>query len=370
MIRITGLLALAGLAACSTPGIDYAARVVPPNTAAVETRTVDVGRFDGPGGNWYAGRFEEMLASATFDGKPWFRMARYSDGYVPDGQRAGIYEGRIDIVDYRAEEYSQWVTKCVEWDGLFDCEHRAEVEEICLREDLQVSVTPRLIEYGTGQILFQETYFGDASNESCDEGYWHGRRGSHAGGGGILYGLLGGVSPPRGMVLDALADTIYEVRGDIAPSNTTRRAVFVEEAIDPVVRADPRFEQAVKAGPKSPDFSCYVWEDMKAEYPDSPAVSHNLGACLEARGDFVAAHGMYAEAAEQSAAISGTGQPDEPFRKALSRMSYYRTGLQLIDRLTEPDRGWQPVPGGESLPGGELPEGELDGAPADDEAGS
>ena len=104
---------------------------------------------------------------------------------------------------------------------------------------------------------------------------------------------------------------------------------------------------------------------MKAEYPDSPAVSHNLGACLEARGDFVAAHGMYAEAAEQSAAISGTGQPDEPFRKALTKRA-----LDTIERLAKPDRGWQPVPGGEGLPGGELPEGELDGAPADDEAGS
>ena len=365
MKRVVLLIGLASAAGCATPGVDYAARVVPPNTAAVETRTVDVGRFDGPGGRWAEGRFSEMLASATFDGQPWFRMARYGDGYVPEGQRAGIYEGFIDVVDYRAEEYSQWVTKCVEWDGLFDCEHRAEVEEICLREDVQVSVTPRLIEYGTGEVLFQETYFGESSQESCDETYWHGRRGSHAGGGGILYGLLGGVQPPRDMVIDALADTIHEVRADIAPSNATMRAVFVEEATDPMVRADPRFEQAVKAGPKSPDFSCLVWQDLRAEYPQAPAVSHNLAACLEAQGNFVEAHGLYAEAAQQSAAISGTGQPAEAYRTALSRMSYYRTGLELIDRLTAPEQGWQPVPqeSTQSVP-------ELDGGPSESEAGS
>lgn len=365
MKRLIGLLSMACAAACATPGIDYAARVVPPNTAAVETRTVDVGRFDGPGGRWYEDRFTEMLVSAMFDGKPWFRMARYSDGYVPEGQRAGIYEGLIQVTGYRAEEYTQWVTKCVEWDGLFDCEHREEIEEICLREEVEVSVTPRLIEYGTGEILFQQTYYGDASQETCDDNEW---RGFRALANDIAIGLLVGSDAPRDMVVDALAGTIYQVRADIAPRNTTQRAVFIEDAIDPVVRADPRFGQAVKAGPKSPDFSCYVWEDLKAEYPASPAVSHNLAACLEARGDHVEAHGLYAEAAEQSAVLTGTGEPSEPFRKALARMSYYRSGLQLIDRLTEPDSGWRQVPGVD-VPALEKLQ-ELQGGPAQDEAGS
>lgn len=344
MKRAIAFLSLAATGACSTPGIDYAARVVPPHTAAVETRTVDVGRFDGPAGNWYAGRFEAMLTSATFDGRPWFRIARYSDGYVPDGERAGIYEGVIDIVEYEAEEYTQMVKKCVEWDGLFDCEHREEVEEICLREEVEVSVTPRLIEYGSGQLLFQQTYYGSASNKSCDETYWHGRRGHHRSS-GWSYGLSGGVQPPREMVIDALSDTIYDVRNDIAPSNTTRRAYFIDEALDPVVRADPRFEQAVEAGKDAPFASCAVWQDLRAQYPHAPAVTHNLGACLESSGDFMSAHSLYAEAAEQSAAMTGTGSPPEDFRDSLARMSSYRTGLQLINRLTGRDEDWRPVPG-------------------------
>ena len=354
MKQTSAILGLAALAACSTPGIDYAARIVPPHTAAVETRTVDVGRFSGPGGHWYEGRFEAMLAGAMFDGQPWFRMARYSDGYVPEGERAGIYEGIIDIVDYEAEEYTQMVKKCVEWDGLFDCEHREEVEEICLREDVEVSVTPRLVEYGTGQVLFQKTYYGSASNESCDETYWHGRRGDRHGG-SWSYGLLGGVEPPRDMVIDALSDTIYQVRSDIAPRNTTQRAVFVDEAVDPVVRADPRFEQAVKAGRDAPFASCSVWRDLRAEYPGAPAVTHNLGACYESSGDFVGAHSLYAEAAEQSAALNGAGQPGEDFRNSLARMSAYRTGLQLLNRLTGREEGWRPVP---------------DALPPEDEAGT
>ncbi|MGB3625050.1 MAG: hypothetical protein WA989_04460 [Henriciella sp.] len=347
-IALTGL---ATLAACSTPGIDYAATIVPPHTAAVETRTVDVGRFSGPAGNWYADRFEAMLASATLDGAPWFSIARYSDGYVPDGQRAGIYEGITNIESYEAEEYTRTVNKCVEWDGLFDCEHRHEVEEICLREEVDVSVTPRLVEYGTGRVLFSETYYGSSSHESCDEAYWHGRRGKRHHG-GWSYGMIGGVEPPFDMVRDALSDTVYKVRNDIAPRNSTMRATFVDEAVDPAVRADPRFEQAVKAGRDEPYLSCAVWKDLKLEYPNAPAVTHNLGACYESAGDFLGAHSLYAEAASQSAAMSGTGTPMKDFSQALARMSSYRTGQELLDRLMRDESEWQSV------------------APAEDQAGS
>ncbi|WP_143435398.1 hypothetical protein [Henriciella aquimarina] len=343
MRSIIAMAALCVVAACSTPGIDYAARLVPPNTAAVETRSVDVGRFDGPAGNWYEGRFEAMLANATFDGEPWFRIARYSDGTVPEGQRAGIYEGVIDITEYEAEEYTQTVKKCVEWDGIFDCEHREDVEEICLREEVEVAVSPRLVEYGTGEILFRATYYGHSSHESCDETYWHGRRGRRHDG-HYSYGLFGGVQPPQDMVIDALADTLHQVRVDIAPRNTTLKAEFIDEAIDPVVRADPRFEQAVKAGRDTPNASCMVWRDLRVAYPDAPAVTHNLGACYESAGDYLGAHTLYAEAAEQSSAISGAGQPDKAFRKALARMSSYRSGLQLLNRLTGEEAGWEQFP--------------------------
>ena len=324
------LLALVGLTACATPGIEYSARLVPPNTAAVETRTVDVGRFNGPGGNWYASEFEGMIASAMFDGQPWFRVARYSDGYVPDGQRAGIYEGDIDIESYTAEEYSQTVTECVEWDGPFDCERRAEVEQICLRENVNVSVTPRLMEYGTGRMMFQNTYFGSSSAESCEESYIFGRRGRRGNWG--WYGSRAGVEPTRELVRQALSQTLPDIRNDIAPRNAVMRATFVEDAMDPIVAADPRFEQALKAARQSPGESCAVWQSLSAQYPNAPAVTHNLGACYESGGNFDEAHSLYAEASQQAAA---TGMPvDRRFSQSLSRLSAYRNGLQLLNRLT------------------------------------
>jgi hypothetical protein len=326
------LLTVTIVAACATPGIEYSARLVPPNTAAVETRTVDVGRFNGPSGNWYASEFEEMLSTAMFDGRPWFSISRYSDGYVPDGQRAGIYEGGIDIEGYEAEEYSQTITECVEWDGLFDCERRAEVQQICLRETVQVSVNPRLVEYGTGRMIFQNTYFGEASAESCEETYLRGRRGRRGSSGGWRYGLNAGVQPPRDLVRNALVSTLGDIRHDIAPRNAVMRATFVDEAMDPVVVADPRFEQALKAARQSPGASCAVWHQLSVEYPHAPAVTHNLGACSESGGDYLAAHSLYAEAAEQASA-SGN-MMDGQFGESLARLSAYRNGLQVLDRLT------------------------------------
>ncbi len=327
------LVAVAGLAACATPGIDYSARLVPPNTAAVETRTVDVGRFNGPAGNWYADEFEAMLASATFDGMPWFSIARYSDGYVPDGQRAGIYEGSINIDSYEAEEYSTSQTECVEWDGPFDCERRAEVEKICLRETVDVSVRPRLMEYGTGRMIYQDTFFGSSSAESCEEVYISGRRGRRGYGGGWTYGLAAGMQPPPGLVRDALVTTLGDIRNEIAPRNAVMRAVFVKDAMDPVVAADPRFETAVDAGNRSPDASCAVWQDLHAQYPSAPAVTHNLAACYESAANFDEAHALYAEAAQQARA---SGMPvDRQYNESLSRLSAYRNGLQVLDRLTD-----------------------------------
>lgn len=326
------LAAIAGVAGCATPGIDYSARLVPVNTAAVETRTVDVGRFNGPSGNWYAEEFEAMLSGAMFDGQPWFSIARYSDGYVPDGQRAGIYEGQINIEDYTAEEYYDTSTECVEWDGPFDCERRAEVERVCLRENVSVSVAPRLIEYGTGRMIYQDTYFGDASAESCEESYLVGRRGRRAAGGGWGYGRRAGVQPPRQLVRNALVATLGDIRNEIAPRNAVMRAVFVKDAMDPVVASDPRFADALDAAGSSPGASCAVWQDLHAQYPQAPAVTHNLAACYESGENFAEAQALYAEAAEQA---RRSGMPvDRQFQDSLSRVSAYRNGLQVLDRLT------------------------------------
>lgn len=322
---LASTVAISGLAACATPGIDYETRIMPASLAAAETRTVQVERFRGPAGGWFADRFSSMLANATLDGEPWFQLADFRYGGPGDGP-AGTYTGHIDIVDYSVTEYTQTVSKCTEWDGLFDCETREDVEELCVSESVSVSVTPRLIDADTGQIVFSNTYGGDAGRDVCDEDHYYS-------GGGFL-GLSAG-TPPRDLIREALSETLRPIRNDIAPRNATVRAKFVREAYNPVVKADPRFEQAVKAGTRDPFAACETWTAMAAQYPEAPAVIHNMGACAEASHDFEAAHGLYAQAAELSVKYGDDGKTaPKAFVQSLRRLSDQRFGLELIEELT------------------------------------
>ena len=321
-IMFSSAIAIAGVSACATPGIDYEARLMPASVAAAETRTVQVERFRGPGGGWYASRFESMLANTTFDGMPWFQLADFRYGDLGDAP-AGTYTGHIDIVDYSVNEYYQTVSKCTEWDGLFDCETREDVEELCISEEVSVSVTPRLIDAATGRVVFSGTYGGDAGRETCDDNHYHGG----------VFGFVGG-SPPSDLIYEALSETLRPIRKDIAPRNATVRAEFITEAYDPVVKADPRFEQAVKAGSRDPFASCETWTAMAAQYSEAPSVIHNMAACAEASQDFAAAQGLYAQAAELSVKYNpdGTGAA-KPFLAALRKLSEQRYGLELIDEI-------------------------------------
>ena len=136
---------------------------------------------------------------------------------------------------------------------------------------------------------------------------------------------------------EALYETLRPIRNDIAPRNATVRAVFVTEALDPVARADPRFQQALDISSKDPFTSCAMWTGMAEEYPEAPAVIHNLGACAEATSDFKAAQGHYAKAAELSVQYSADGtSAGGQFLSALRKLSTQRADLELLDEITDP----------------------------------
>lgn len=356
---IASTIALTGAAACTTPGINYEARLMPESLAAAETRTVQVDRFRGPAGGWYARQFETMIANTVFDGQAWFTLADFSYG-VPGDTPAGTYSGHVDIDDYDWHEYHRTTSKCIEWDGLFDCETRVDVEELCVEERVSVSAHPRLVDADTGEVVFSGAYGGSSSRESCFEtGVYDGefnkkirkKRRRHGLSGYHSIGFAG-LDAPADLVRDALYETLQPIRRDIAPRNATVRATFITEALDPVARADPRFQQALDISSKDPFASCAMWTGMAEEYPNSPAVIHNVGACAEAISDFQSAQGHYAKAAELSVQFSADGiTAGADFLKALRKLSNQRSDLEVLEELTAP---WAPVPDAESP---ELQEG-------------
>ena len=327
------------VAACSTPNLEYSARVPAGSSVVAEYNTVAVDRFRGPEGGWYTGVFERMVEDARFDGAPWFQMASSYD--YPEA----VFRGSVDI-DWLDEDHERnIVSRCVEWDGLFDCETRRDVVEHCVRYEVHLSAEPELYDPATGRVVWRGRYPGSASDRDCrDVGYadevgsgpWDfGYQRHHwspfdiGGFGG--YGF-GGFSYDRYLVdeliREALIDTLRPIRADIAPRNVRAKARLIDEAVSLEVRADPRFNMALKAA-EDDDVagSCALWKEMAAEFPDAPAVKFNTGACMEATGNYAEAHRIYAEVAAMPIELPRLVQ------QALNQIQERRWGEAELERL-------------------------------------
>ncbi len=342
---LAGLVLLGG---CASPGLSYLARNPAGDPVAASYRTVAVGYFSGPEGGWYTTAFEDMLLGAQFDGGPWFIV--HHPG-APEGAYAGHYSGQVDLPDVHVSEHMRTRRKCVEWDGLFDCEHRADVVQACLEVDVAVAVTVRLTDVGSGRVAFGETYHGRADEETCEDvgivadgdagrhGHDHDGPGDHGHGRhevGWRYGRFGAEADALtgSLVREALADTLEAVRHDIAPYHGRARAPLLAEAVDPEVRADPRFAAAVAAaGEGDAGTGCAMFATLAGAYPAAPAVQHNLGACAEAKGDADAAEARYAAALDAMALHPGAGEARETLLRALGRIERLQLDAGALARL-------------------------------------
>ena len=341
LAKVAATLAGLALAGCATPGIDYTARIPAGSLEAASYRSVAVERFNGPAGSWFASQFQEMLSSATLDGARWFNAAY--PGEFPEG----VYEGVIEV-DWIDEYHERVIDRqCVEWDGIFDCERRADVVKHCVTFEVEVTVSPALFDARTGEIVWSDSYRGDAYDRDCEtlgevgtfrDGRWpvDGYRDRHRWG-GLGYGYYGGYVVDE-LIREAAADTLPAIRRDIAPYNRRAKAKLMTEAVDPVVAGDARFKLAMEAAKKDNFLTaCTLFEELAADNPGAPAVTFNLAACTEASGDFEAAQLLYAEVAQ-----SGVELPSV-MEDALKRIGRRRAGEQELEWLAgEPEGSEEP----------------------------
>ncbi|MEZ5953022.1 MAG: hypothetical protein R3C13_01830 [Hyphomonas sp.] len=311
------LIALPLLAACATPGYDYTARMVPTFPEAVDYRDVSVGQFRGPAGEVAEAEFAKMLDETTLDGAYWFGIGGPED-------RRGYYEGRVDINSWEAETRFERDRECVEFDGIFDCEHRAIVESECTEETVEVTVTATLRDAESGQRVFTHTQGGGANRESCVDVATYEDDGREL---GVwrdpLHTSYSAWDAPYGMVADATIEAVRRFRTDIAPYDATVRAEIMTKGLIPEEQNDPRFAAAVEATKQGQMLgACAQWDMLGKDWPNAPAVLHNLGACAEARGDMATAQARYARAAEIAAAIPLLKDKQaQPIFSALERVS-------------------------------------------------
>jgi len=324
------LLALPLLGACSTPGYDYRARMVPTYPEAVNYRDVSVGEFRGPAGEVAETEFARMLNDVTLDGAYWF-------GVGGPGEPRGYYEGRVQIESWEAETRFERKRDCIEFDGPFDCEHRGIVETECTEETVEVSVTATLIDADTRRTVFTSSQGGGANHETCVDvaeyeddgreiGVWR----------DPLHSSYNPWDAPYGMIADATVEAVHRFRVDIAPYDATVRAEIMTEGLVPEEQNDPRFKAAVDATKRGEMLgACAQWDVLGQEWPQAPAVLHNLGACAEARGDMETAQLRYARAAELASQIPLLkDKKAQPIFDALSRVSTRRMDSTFLDKAT------------------------------------
>ena len=330
------------LSACATPGIDYEARIMPKAPEAAELRNITVEPFAGPSGGWFASRLQRVLASAEFDGTYWFNV---SDPTFSPTESEGIYSGFVEVTDVDEHFSEHYEERCVKYkkdeDGNDVCAKWKEFVEYCVSTDLNVSAFVEVREPQTDGVVFSASYPGSASDYSCTE-YRVGRGpGTPA---YILESLIGsalgfdslgyGHGSPGALVREALSDTLGPIRRDVAPRNATVRAKFATKAVDPAVKEDPRFKQALSLGRKDPFASCSLWGVLGETYPSAPSVKHNLGACSEASGNYGEAQRLYAEANEIARQTPGASEVFERLSASMAQISDRRADVISLERLT------------------------------------
>lgn len=330
------LILAASLAACATPGYDYSGRFAPENVAVTDYRNVDVGGFDGPAGGAVERAFHRMIASATLDGQPWFNVS-----YGPPNGPQGIYSGEVDVLGFDVEHYHKTETECVEWDGLFDCEHRAEVEKACTRKQVDVAVRARLEDAYNGQLIHSGSHYGDASDEVCETiAQYHadGRGNEHAHVGDYGESRSYGIGlAPIDLIREAALEAAGQFRPDIAPYNRTIRAKIMTEPLDPFLASDPRFEDAVLATRDGKQMTaCSLWQALAKDYAKAPSILHNQGACAEANGDTQSAQALYAQASKLAGGLGVENkQAMDILAASLKRISDVRIENTILDDARE-----------------------------------
>jgi len=326
------LLALTGLAAaCQTPGYDYSARTAPNFAEALDYTDVVAGRFEGPAGDIAEGEFDALIRSTELEGRPWFIVRD------PD-QPQGAYEGGVRVTGYRGEIRRETEERCVEYDGPFDCERRAVVEQECVKEIVDVEVSASLIDLAARRPVFTSAKTGTTEREDCyDVAEYPGTDQPTGAVGSTIYETYDAYDAPYGMIQSAVPAAVQQFRFDIAPYMANFRAEIVTRPLVPEEMGDARFAAAVKAT-KRGEFmgACAQWQELAAAYPSAPGIQHNWGACAEARGDLGTAHAQYAKAAELAQQVPLLKDKDaRAIFDALGRVSRGRYEDSLIERAKD-----------------------------------
>ncbi len=345
------ILSTAFLSNCASPGLEYVVSEPAYNTEAAKLRDVAIMGFSGPHGHAFTTSLDGLLRNTSFEGYPWFSVSPYSSydngwgGTVGQAVRmgedlgvTGVWFGDVDAYSSFSPPYYEQRSKCVEWDGPFDCEARVTYEVECFDIRAEIHVHALLANVENGNIVADERLSDQDSDRVCRETYYYDKLGNksgnrrdgapidrrhmgprHSGLGAFGFDYWEHEDRGRRMERRLVAQQASRLRRVIAPFERTAKARLMDTPTLPYTELVNGFESALSAAKAGNNMaSCRQFEDMVSQFPDEPALNFNLGACAEMFGELAEASELYQRAEDLAGPM-----PNEDFLK-LSQGAFQR----------------------------------------------
>lgn len=282
------LLALGAAVACTgcATTVNVAGRFPARDQEAANLQRIAVGGFQGRGGNDFAAALETELASAQFDGKPYFTLVGGGARNVVDaisardyGRRVGatgVYFGQISE-QVRSEPQQMEKSECARWDN-GACKQWRRVPVTCERRTVAVTATPKLLNVATGEIVYTAEKTGQEQTTWCPGAT---RKNEVA------------------MVAEIQRGILRDIRMDVAPNVQIVHAGVMDDASGLNDAMSASFEEAVKqmkAG--DTQHACETWSKIHGAAPSHMPTIFNLGVCAESAGHYTEALDLYDQAGD------------------------------------------------------------------------
>jgi len=310
LICAAAMLAVTG---CET-GIDVPVSIPAQYQGAAQLRNIAVIDFQGRDGGAFAGALEAELSNAAFNGASYFNVLNRqtlqtrsgvggsSDAAVAAaidyGAQLGVdavYFGEVSGFDVEQSSERVEKSKCVEYDGIFDCEKREKYTTTCYTLAAFYTVVPKVADVRSGQVVYSDTVTGSSDAYFCDEDTTK-------------------VSSDQ-LLTEARSDTLSQIRNAVAPRNARAKVDLAEAASLPDRSDQAEFDGAVAFAKEGRlDRACGTWEVLLDRYPTTFELLYNTAVCAEVSGDFSRAFDIYSQI------DAGLVSPNTKVSDALSRV--------------------------------------------------
>lgn len=303
MFRLIAVFTALALASCA-PTLGVQGKFTPQSGLPIGAyRTIAVVPFDGFGGASVARELEARLASATFEGKPYFRIVPAPPEALDDveaaslGRRLGVdavLTGTVRAFSSNRPFY-EYRDECAQTNDQGKCIRYVRVQVDCWEADADVTVSPRLIDARSGQIVYAQVKRGSARDRGCE-------------------GSSGYAAESR-LVAQAREEAIRDIRFDLAPFER-RIDVSLKDSTDGLTPDQKSaFNQGMDfAKAENVVRACEIWRGLQAQGANTLPLAFNIGVCAEVAGDFEGALKIYENLQR------GLAKPDDGVEEALKRV--------------------------------------------------